>query len=98
MEGHEAEKPFARFDDIFALRIAEANHYHGTVRNSPMTPDERRVVRQADAGLVWARKFYHYIVEHWLEGDPSQPPPPSLASAGATEAGTTCGTRCHLDA
>ncbi|MBS1117997.1 MAG: hypothetical protein H6Q90_225 [Deltaproteobacteria bacterium] len=82
MEGHEAEKPFARFDDIFALRIAEANHYHGTVRNSPMTPDERRVVRQADAGLVWARKFYHYIVEHWLEGDPSQPPPPESRKRG----------------
>ncbi len=82
MEGHEAEKPFAKFDDIFAMRIAEANHYHGVVRNSPMTPEERRVVRQADAGLVWARKFYHYIVEHWMEGDPSQPAPPESRKRG----------------
>ncbi len=41
-----------------------------------MTDEERNVVRQADAGLVWSRKFYHYIVEHWQDGDPAQPPPP----------------------
>ena len=70
------EQPFARFDDTVAKRIAEANHYHGKVRNTPMTAEERRVVRQADAGLVWSRKFYHYIVEHWREGDPGFPVPP----------------------
>jgi hypothetical protein len=73
-------RPFAEFDDIFARRIAEADRYHHLVRDAPMTDAERRVVRQADAGLVWSRQFYHYIVEHWLEGDPGQPPPP--ASAG----------------
>jgi hypothetical protein len=68
--------PFADFDAVFARRIAEADHYHRTVRDAPMTDEERRVVRQADAGLVWSRQFYHYIVEHWLEGDPGHPPPP----------------------
>jgi hypothetical protein len=76
MESVVPEKPFAQFDDIIARRIAEANHYHGVVRSAPMTPDERRIVRQADAGLVWSRKFYHYIVEHWREGDPGHPEPP----------------------
>ncbi|HEU4728159.1 MAG TPA: glucosidase [Kofleriaceae bacterium] len=68
--------PFADHDAIFARRIAEAEHYHRAVRDAPMTDEERRVVRQADAGLVWSRQFYHYIVEHWIEGDPGHPPPP----------------------
>src|SRR5207248_1125094 len=41
-----------------------------------LTPAERQVVRQSDAGLLWSRQFYHYIVEHWQEGDPAQPAPP----------------------
>ncbi|HEU0031372.1 MAG TPA: glucosidase [Kofleriaceae bacterium] len=84
MEGHESAEPFggSKFDAIMTRRIEEANHYHGTVRNTPMTPDERRIVRQADAGLVWSRKFYCYIVEHWMEGDPAQPPPPDQRKRG----------------
>ena len=73
--GHSAEHQDT-FDELFAQRIDEADAYHLAMRNAPMDAEERRVVRQADAGLVWSRKFYHYIVEHWLDGDPSQPPPP----------------------
>jgi hypothetical protein len=75
-------RPFEGFDRIFDDRITEAEHYHRTARSAPMTEDERRVVRQADAGLVWSRKFYHYIVEHWLDGDPNQPPPPATRRRG----------------
>jgi len=74
--------PFAELDAIFARRIAEADHYHRTTRDAPMTDAERRIVRQADAGLVWSRQFYHYIVEHWVEGDPAQPPPPPGRASG----------------
>ncbi|HEY0192190.1 MAG TPA: glucosidase [Kofleriaceae bacterium] len=81
-EGLVSPTPFADFDAIFARRIAEADHYHHAVRDAPMTAEERRIVRQADAGLVWSRQFYHYIVEHWLEGDPGQPPPPPQRNQG----------------
>jgi hypothetical protein len=81
-EAHAQRAPFADLDTIFARRIAETDHYHRTVRNAPMTDEERRVVRQADAGLVWSRQFYHYIVEHWFEGDPGHPPPPAARRAG----------------
>jgi hypothetical protein len=77
-----APPPFEDFEAVFARRIAEADHYHRAVRDAPMTDDERRIVRQADAGLVWSRQFYHYIVEHWLEGDPGQPPPPAERARG----------------
>ncbi len=74
--------PFADHDALFAKRIAESDHYHRVVRNTPMTDDERAIVRQADAGLVWSRQFYHYIVEHWLDGDPAQPAPPEARKHG----------------
>ncbi len=74
--------PFAGFEDTFSARIAEADHYHRTVRDAPMTDDERQIVRQADAGLVWSRQFYSYIVAHWLEGDPGQPPAPASRQHG----------------
>ena len=40
------------------------------------TPDEQRVARQGYAGLLWSKQFYHYVLEHWLEGDPAHPAPP----------------------
>lgn len=33
--------------------------------------------RQAYAGLLWSKQFYHYIIRDWLFGDPQTPPPPS---------------------
>jgi Glycosyl hydrolase family 63 C-terminal domain len=75
-ENHATQAPFGDFDAIMKLRRTECEAYHREVRPSPMTDAERNVVRQADAGLVWSRKFYHYIVEHWQDGDPGQPPPP----------------------
>ena len=34
------------------------------------------MLRQAFAGLLWSKQFYHYDVLRWLEGDPGQPAPP----------------------
>jgi hypothetical protein len=75
-ENHATRAPFGDFDAIMKVRRTECEAYHREVRSAPMTDAERNVVRQADAGLVWSRKFYHYIVEHWQDGDPGQPPPP----------------------
>jgi hypothetical protein len=41
-----------------------------------MSDEERRVMRQAYAGLLWSKQFYHLDVKRWLDGDPNQPPPP----------------------
>jgi hypothetical protein len=38
--------------------------------------EQRAVARQAYAGLLWSKQFYHYIIEDWLKGDPAQPAPP----------------------
>ncbi|HEX4825121.1 MAG TPA: hypothetical protein VFV19_12515 [Candidatus Polarisedimenticolaceae bacterium] len=64
------------FDDVFATRIREADEAYDWLLPKGATPDERRVLRQAYAGLLWSKQFYHYVVAAWLDGDPGQPPPP----------------------
>ena len=70
------EKPFDGFDALFAERRAEADAFWAERLDLRLTPDERRVARQAGAGLLWSKQFYHYVVRDWAEGDPAQPPPP----------------------
>jgi hypothetical protein len=71
-----SRQPFGpAFDRVFAQRITEADEFYAA--KSPTSTDEERLVaRQAYAGLLWSKQFYHFAVDPWLKGDPSQPPPP----------------------
>ena len=75
------EEPFAGFDRIIDLRRAEADEFYAAVQPPGLTDDERLVQRQAYAGLLWSKQFYHYSVELWLDGDPAGPPPPPWRGA-----------------
>ncbi|MEA2698540.1 MAG: hypothetical protein QOI66_2811 [Myxococcales bacterium] len=66
--------PFADFDGVFAQRIAEADAFY-EAKSGDLSPDERLTVRQAYAGLLWSKQFYHYDVRAWLQGDPAHPTP-----------------------
>jgi hypothetical protein len=70
------------FDRIVRERQREADAFYADRFPPHLTEDERRVVRQAYAGLLWGKQFYHYIVRDWLDGDPQQPPPPVRRGAG----------------
>ncbi len=39
-------------------------------RPPALSEDAKRVQRQAFAGLLWSKQFYHFVVEEWLKGDP----------------------------
>src|SRR5262249_23690811 len=65
------------FDLLFDARLEEADAFFESRTAAGATAEERRVARQAYAGLLWSKQFYHYVVDDWLEGDPGQPPPPS---------------------
>jgi hypothetical protein len=68
--------PFGRpFNDIMAQRLQEADEFYATVTPSTLSDDARRVMRQAFAGLLWSKQFYHYDVRQWLAGDPAGPSP-----------------------
>ncbi len=70
------------FEGVFRDRMREADEFYAHRLPPGLAEDERRIVRQAYAGLLWGKQFYHYIVRDWLEGDPQQPPPPARRAAG----------------
>ena len=76
-----AEGPDDPFDDdferTFEQRLSETDAYYDAHIATDLTEEERRVTRQAYAGLLWSKQFYHYVVKDWLEGDPAQPMPPN---------------------
>jgi hypothetical protein len=68
--------PFADFEEILATRRTEADEFYGSLHPATMTDDQQLVARQAFAGLLWSKQYYHYDVYRWLKGDPTQPTPP----------------------
>jgi len=80
------EDPFADFDAIFTKRKNEADEFYFELAPSSLTEEHRAIQRQALAGLLWNKQFYHYIVEQWLDGDPAQPKPPNERLFGRNSA------------
>jgi hypothetical protein len=65
------------FEQVLAARQREADAYFAALVPPAATKEEGMIVRQAVAGLMWGKQFYHFDVARWLEGDPaSEPPPP----------------------
>jgi hypothetical protein len=85
--GQKHDRPFdAGFDRTVAQRIDEADAFHAALDPPGVTAEERLIIRQARAGLLWSRQFYHYIVRDWLGGDPPYPPPPPARAEGRNRA------------
>ena len=70
------------FEDVMRRRHTEADAFYAKRIPSSLTADARNVTRQAYAGLLWTKQFYHYVVKEWLEGDPAQPTPPESRLKG----------------
>jgi glycogen debranching enzyme len=64
------------FETIFTQRKHEADEFYASIIPATLSEDGKRVMRQAFAGLLWSKQFYHYDMRRWLVGDPAQPPPP----------------------
>lgn len=60
-------KPFAKgFEQIFDARKREADEFYSTILPAEMDDDMAGIQRQALAGLLWSKQYYHYDVERWL--------------------------------
>ncbi len=70
------------FDAVFERRRKEADEFYAAKSLAGATAEERAVARQAYAGLVWSKQFFHYVVRDWIEGDPGQPAPPPERTKG----------------
>ncbi len=58
--------PFATFDETFGVRLAEANEFYDRITPRSLSEDERRVHRQALAGMLWSKQYYYFDLDRWL--------------------------------
>ncbi|HBH78543.1 MAG TPA: glucosidase, partial [Nitrospira sp.] len=63
-------------DGLFAQRLQEADEFYEDLAPAHLSEDAKLVQRQAFAGLLWSKQFYHYDLKRWLVGDPGMPDPP----------------------
>ena len=67
---------------IFELRKKEADEFYQRVTPFPLPDDMRNVQRQAFAGMLWSKQYYHFLVHRWLDGDSAGPTPPEERKRG----------------
>jgi glycogen debranching enzyme len=69
-----AAQPFGkRFEATFAARLADADEFYERITPPSLGEDERRVHRQALAGMLWSKQFYFYDVDTWLKEHEAHP-------------------------
>jgi hypothetical protein len=54
------------FDEILGQRRLEADAFYADIIPRELSDDQRTVMRQALAGLLWSKQFYAYDVTKWL--------------------------------
>lgn len=74
--------PFQDFDTVLTTRKQEADEFYQHITPFPLSEDRRNVQRQAFAGMLWCKQYYHYIVDEWLQGDAAAPQVPGERKQG----------------
>ena len=64
---------FDGFDAVVGERVADADEFYARITPSSLNEDQRRVHRQALAGMLWGKQFYYFDLERWLEEHKSHP-------------------------
>src|SRR5690606_22747714 len=65
------------FDRVMTARRTEADEFFADPTPAGASADGAMVLRQAVAGRMWGKQYYHRDVARWLAGDPNGRPPPS---------------------
>ena len=73
---------FKGFEEIFEKRRVEADEFYAAIQNPNLSTDEKRIQRQALAGMLWSKQFYYYNIEQWLNRDPTMKPLPEARRKG----------------
>lgn len=57
------------FEKTIAERRRETDEFYAAKIRDQLSAPQKEVARQAYAGLLWTKQFYHYVVDAWLKGD-----------------------------
>jgi len=61
------DQPFSKgFDQIFNTRKQEADDFYREILPQNISDDWKQIQRQAIAGLLWSKQYYHFDIERWL--------------------------------
>jgi hypothetical protein len=78
------------FERVLQARRDEADAFYASITPASVPEDARNVMRQALAGMLWSKQFYHYDVDRWLNGDALEPPPQRQHGRNADWSHLTC--------
>ncbi len=67
------KRPFAEHERVLAECLENADQFYQDLLPHG-TPEDQSIMRQAFAGIIWNKQFYHFDVERWLQGDQIPPP------------------------
>jgi hypothetical protein len=75
------------FESVFANRQQEADEFYQRIcpfslSEDILSEDIHNIQRQAFAGMLWSKQFYHYVIHDWLNGDPAEPAPSPARKQG----------------
>lgn len=69
-----AAEPFGEsFDATVTARRADADEFYQRITPHTLSEDERRVHRQALAGMLWSKQYYLFDVDTWLKEHEAHP-------------------------
>ena len=70
------DRPIEDVEAIFEKRLKEADLFYASVHPPKASEEEKKIQRQALAGMIWNKQHYHYDVGAWIQGDNPKKPPP----------------------
>jgi Mannosylglycerate hydrolase MGH1-like glycoside hydrolase domain len=65
--------PFSAFNETFSKRLADANEFYDRITPESLTEDQKRVHRQALAGMLWSKQYYYFDLDTWLDEHHAHP-------------------------
>ncbi|MGR3810078.1 MGH1-like glycoside hydrolase domain-containing protein [Jiulongibacter sp. NS-SX5] len=65
--------PFQTYDALFEAAQRNADDFYTEVQKDIASEEQKKIQRQAFAGMMWCKQFYYYNIKQWADGDPEMP-------------------------
>ena len=72
-KGAEGQKFGAAFEETMRQRLFDADEFYERIAPHSLGEDERRVHRQALAGMLWTKQYYYFDLDRWLKEHQAHP-------------------------
>jgi hypothetical protein len=73
LRASDALETLPNFDLDLAARLADADEFYARIIPDTLNEDQRRVERQALAGMLWSKQYYYFDLDRWLDEHDAHP-------------------------